>query len=326
MNNKISIAVSAVLLLAACTKPNDELITTPQNQVAVQSTAISTITPNAFEKKWAFDDSDPLFGLILEKATKLNSSGTEITGTTDNSSIVVTNDPSGGTNKVLKCVIPDSACRAEVSLVNSVNRLIYAYKGSPSNIASNTNLGNEVWIKARVYVPANLTTQSRRNPGANLNTCLVQIGPISKPGTSGSNGFFQLRATPATTGSTNNNSDWKAFYSSTYNVPSFAGSYSQSVATIPIGQWVTYVLHCKFGNFNGNATEKKDSVEVKYYYGSNITHKYCYQEIAQDVTSVRIKWGLYIGMGNPSNRAITCFFDDVVVKSGPSDFTTMSLK
>jgi len=322
MNNKFKFAASVLVLFASCTKPSEVLVSEPQPTLSVMSTPISSVTENSFVKKWDFEGTTPYEGLSLEKAKLLDpTTGLETTTEIANS-IEVVPDPINNSNKVLKCSMPVNCCRAEVSLVNSNSQLIYAYKGVPAgvNIAANTNVGNEVWIKAKIYVPNNLTTQSTRNTTANLNTCMVQLGPISKAGQSGSNGFFQLRATPSSANTIGlNNSDWKAFTSSIYNISTYNGS--QPVGVIQTGQWLTYILHCKFGS----ATNENDLLEARYYISNNslISSASCSQVQAQLDTRIRIKWGLYIGMGNPSIKALTCYYDDVTVKSGSSTFSEM---
>ncbi len=315
MNNKFSIAASAILLFAACTKRTDDaLIATPPNEIAVQSTIAGT-TDNSSNGiyRWDFDGADPLHHLRIEDESN------------PRVGISVVPDPLNPNNKVMRAFLPIGRDRSEVALFSdpaALGSIMYFYADAPVGFKDKNrtmpdahSFGNEVWVSMRVYRPL-ADRQFEHKP------CIFQFGPVSNTQTYpsvGSGGFCQVTMRNDAAGEAKDTWNWRLYaaqgnvYTPTHLDRSFG------FVKPDYGNWENFVLHCKYSTgADGQIQLWKDG--VKYF---DIT---CANAL-QAYNRIRIKWGMYIGIGNQiTAKNVNCYFDDVRVVIGASSYEAMRNK
>jgi hypothetical protein len=237
--------------------------------------------------KWDFEGTNPINNLILENA----------------SGISVVTDPLNSANKVLKTIILQGNDRTELSLSTGTNLLYYyadaslGYTNHANTITSNFSLGHEFWISFKILKPQEQNTNG-------IKPCLFQIGPVSNLSlfpTSGSAGFWQLRVR---NGTTPNGDTWNSrLFGNTQFTP-LANGEVNFVGKSPSLVWEKFVIHCKYSATNSGIIEVwKDGVKYINLTGQN----------AYAMNRARIKFGLYLGIGNSAGQDLSCYFDDVKI-------------
>jgi len=283
MKKKIFLNVIILMLLTSC-----------------NSTAEPIVTPELVDTnvlyKWDFEGTDSLHHLSIEDASALkNSVSMEI-------------DPLNPANKVLKTVLLKGNDRTELSLYTSnLSRIVYYYadaaKGftdKANTIKDGTSLGNELWMSIKILKPQEQNTNG-------LKPSIFQLGPVSngtlKPPVS-SSGFCQVRVRNGTT-PTGDSWNWRVFGSYVYTPDVLNRDFN--FVTKPYDVWEKFVVHCRYSTGPDGILEVwKDGVKYISTVGPN----------AIPFNRFRIKWGIYIGMGNKAGQDLTCYFDDVIIYSG----------
>ena len=253
---------------------------------------------------WDFEGAAPLHNLGIEDESPLKNG------------MSIVSDPTNPLNKVLRTVLLQGNDRTEVSLFTSnLKKIIYFYadasKGfiDKNNItADNTSLGNEVWMSIKILKPQEQNTNG-------IKPCIVQFGPVSNstlnPPVS-SSGFCQLRMRNGST-PTSDSWNWRVFGGNVYTPSTL--TIDNSFVSPTYGKWEKFVLHCKYSTGkNGLIEVWKDGIK---YININVQNAIAFSRF-------RIKWGIYLGMGNSCNKDLTCYFDEVKIAGSNSSFEEIS--
>ncbi len=254
--------------------------------------------------KWDFEGNDPLHNLFVEDESTLKNG------------VNVVIDPLNPSNKVLKTILLKGNDRTEVSLyTNNLKKIIYFYadasKGfiDKSNISADSNsLGNEVWMSIKI-----LKLQEQNTNG--IKPCIVQLGPVSNSTLTqvvSSSGFCQLRMRNSST-TTGDSWNWRVFGGNVYTPATLNDD--NNIVRPAYGKWEKFVLHCKYSTENNGLIEVwKDG---KKYISRNWAN-------AIPFSRFRIKWGIYLGIGNSAGQDLTCYFDEVKIAGSNSSFEEIS--
>ena len=253
---------------------------------------------------WDFEGADSLHNLGIEDESPLKNG------------LSIVSDPTNPLNRVLRTVLLKGNDRTEVSLfTNNLKKIIYFYadasKGfiDKNNItADNTSLGNEVWMSIKILKPQEQNTNG-------IKPCMVQLGVVSNAALNppvSSSGFCQLRMRNGST-PTSDSWNWRVFGGNIYTPSPL--NVDKSFVSPTYGKWEKFVLHCKYSTGNNGLIEVwKDSKKYINMPGQN----------AFAFNRFRIKWGIYLGIGNSAGQDLTCYFDDVKIAGSNSSFEEIS--
>jgi hypothetical protein len=256
--------------------------------------------------------STVLYHWDFEGATPFNNLGFELSSP---NSITVVNDPLNPSNKVMKTVLLQGNDRTEVFFSNLSQSILYYYADAnpgftdqANTIANSLSLGHELWISVKILKPQEQNTNG-------IKPCFFQFGPVnnlvSSP-TQGSRGFWQLRMT---NGTTPTGDFWNSrIFGNTPFTPA-AMNQDHNFVSKPYGVWEHFVFHFKYSATSGGIVEGwKDGVKYINVSGQN----------AYAFNRSRIKWGIYLGVGNSAGQTLTCYFDDVKIGGANSSYEDIS--
>jgi hypothetical protein len=250
--------------------------------------------------QWDFESVIPLHNLLIEDESPIKNS------------VSIVADPLNPDNKVLKTVLLKGNDRTEVSLYSAdLKNILYFYsdaakgfKDKSSSVPDNYSLGNEVWISMKV-----LKIQEQNSNG--IKPCIMQLGPVSNitlnPPVS-SSGFCQLRMRNGLTPN-DNKWNWRIFGGRIFTP--VALDIDNNFVKSTNDKWEKFIIHCKYTkSMDGIIEVWKDGVKYINIVGAN----------AIENNRFRIKWGLYLGIGNHVDDDLTCYFDDVKIAGSNSSF------
>ena len=276
----------------------------------IQTACTAQITQSIIPKKseifysWDFEGANPLHNLSIEDESQSKNGVTVVT------------DPLNPANKVLKTVMLKGNDRTEVSLYSSdLKKIIYFYadasKGfndKANSIPDSNSLGSEVWMSIKVLKPQFQNTKS-------IKPSIVQLGPVSNstlnPPVS-SSGFCQLRIRSGPTPESDS-WNWRIFGSKVYTPTALV--IDNNFTSLKYGKWERFILHCKYSTGTDGVIEVwKDGTK---YISSTGVNAFAFNRF-------RIKWGVYIGIGNSADQDLTCYFDDVKIAGCNSSYEEIS--
>jgi len=281
-------------VMLACSKNNGSVAPTPPTPTPVDKGILY---------EWNFDGADALHHLFIEDAS------------VQKNGITVVADPLNPSNKVCKATLLKGNDRSEASVYTAdLQRILYFYADAPAGftdkaktITDPNSLGNEVWLSLRILKPQEQNTNA-------IKPSIVQFGPVSNASLNppvSSNGFCQLRIRNGSTvdGDTWN---WRVFGGGAYT-PSGLDA-EQNFIKPGYGKWEKFVLHCRYSTGSDGLLEVwKDGVKYINTTGAN----------AISFNRFRIKWGLYLGIGNSAGQDLTCYFDDVKIGGSGSSYAAI---
>lgn len=254
--------------------------------------------------QWDFEDSDALHNLGIEDESSLKNG------------ISIVADPLDVANKVLKTVLRQGKDRTEVSLYTSdLKNIIYCYANASNGyneiqntFIDNNSLGNELWMSIKILKPQEQNTNG-------IKPCLLQFGPVSNATfqpQSSSSGFCQLRIRNGTA-IDEDQWNWRVFGTGTYT-PTTLNTDTNFVRP-SYNKWEKFVIHCKYSTATDGLIEVwKDGIKYISLAGANATA----------FNRFRIKWGIYLGVGNHAGQELRCYFDDVKIGGSNSSFEQIS--
>jgi hypothetical protein len=148
-----------------------------------------------------------------------------------------------------------------------------------------------------------------------IKPCVVQLGVVSNATLIppvGSSGFCQLRVH----NSSKPNGDswnWRIFGGRVYTPEDLNVDYDFTKPAY--GKWEKFVFHCKYSTGSDGVIEVwKDGKRYINEKGVN----------AISFNRFRIKWGLYLGIGNSAGEDLNCYFDDVKIAGSNSSLEEIS--
>jgi hypothetical protein len=241
-----------------------------------------------------------LFQWDFEGSTPFNNLSFEQTGT----AITVVSDPLNSNNKVMKAELLPGNDRTEVSLTTTALQLLYIYtdadyrfRDAANTVTEGRSIGSEIWVSMRIFKPQEQNTNG-------IKPSIFQFGPTRNQvnfSTLSSRGFWQLRIRNDT-GSYGDR--WNSRLFGDVNYTPMALNSETNFVLKPYGVWEKFVFHLKYRSDSEGVLEVwKDGVKYITISGQN----------AYAFNQNRIKWGVYLGVGNSVPQYLSCYFDDIKI-------------
>jgi len=290
--------VSILFTFSACTKKSTPVVTQPSPPVVVQP------SQPVFLYQWNFEGTDALHDLFTEDASA------------QKNGVAIVADPLNPANKVCKTSLLKGNDRTELSVYTpDLKKIMYFYadaaKGftdKASTISDVTSLGNEVWMSMKIFKPQEQNTNG-------IKPCIAQLGPVSNASLNppvSSSGFCQLRMRNGTTPG-GDSWNWRVFGGTAYTSASL--DVDNNFIKPNYAKWEQFVFHCIYSTGSDGLIEVwKDGVKYINTRGAN----------AIPSNRFRIKWGLYLGIGNRAGEDLTCYYDDIKIGDKRSSYEAIS--